>query len=232
MKKSVILFLLAVTVFGLAAQESETTRRITLEERFLSTRPELALVGQQAETGNRETKLIALQTIQGLIEDGKVSSGDQLVHEVLQYLSIEGTGRIVYEAGLQINYFPMVRKEACNLLGQMGGEQARITLLSVLSRDPEPMVLSEAAYALGQIGFNENNEVSTALAEAVLNQDPVLPDNNFGYTSLLVFEKLAERNNGLNDPNAFRAIIQIAQGNYIKVVREKALEVLTKLREY
>ena len=94
------------------------------------------------------------------------------------------------------------------------------------------MVLSEAAYAVGQIGYNENNEVSTALAEAVLNQDPVLPDNNFGYTSLLVFEKLAESNGGLNDPNAFRAIIQIAQGNYIKVVREKALAVLATLREY
>jgi hypothetical protein len=98
--------------------------------------------------------------------------------------------------------------------------------------DNEPMVLAEAAYALGQIGINEGNEVSKALANVMFVQDPVIPDNNLAFASLLAFEKLAEANRGLTDSAALEAIIGIAQGNYIKKVRLKAIDVLNKLREY
>ncbi|MBT3275735.1 MAG: HEAT repeat domain-containing protein, partial [Spirochaetales bacterium] len=57
-------------------------------------------------------------------------------------------------------------------------------------------------------------------------------DNNFAFASLLAFEKLAASNGGLNDATAFEAIIHIAQGNYIKKVRLKAVQVLDSLRDY
>ena len=94
------------------------------------------------------------------------------------------------------------------------------------------MVLSEAVYQLGVIGLNENNEVSSAIAEAVRRQNVINPSDNFAYASLLAFQKLSAANSGLQDPNAFRSIIMIAQGPYIWEVRVKANEVLTDLRKY
>ena len=57
-------------------------------------------------------------------------------------------------------------------------------------------------------------------------------NDNFAYASLLAFEKLAELNGGLNDTTAFEASIRIAQGNYIRKVRVKAVQVLDVLRNY
>lgn len=224
-----ILLLAAFTVFPVLAQS--TDRRTTVEELYLEN-VEVQIVLEQAQAAERETKLIALNTLKNMIDSGKVGTGDPDAHLVLDYLANEGTGRVVYEGGRLLNYYPVVRREAANLLGQLGGENSRLSLVEMLRTDDEPMVLSEAAYALGQIGYNENNEVSTALADAVFQQDPLVPDNNFAFTVLLVYEKLAQKNNGLSDPNAFRAIIQIAQGNYIKVVKQKAVEVLNSLRKF
>jgi hypothetical protein len=60
----------------------------------------------------------------------------------------------------------------------------------------------------------------------------VKPDNNFAFASLLAFEKLAKKNNGLQDPTSFQAIVEISQGNYIRAVKEKALQVLDELKKY
>lgn len=147
-------------------------------------------------------------------------------------LSGEGQTREIRENSRLINYFPEVRRRSANLLGQLGGERSKESLVKVVLTDIEPMVMSEAAYALGVLGLNNDNEASQAIAFAVLSQDGVIPDNNFAFASLLAFQKLAEANNGLNDPSAFEAIIRIAQGNYIKKVRLKAVEVLNSLRKY
>ena len=58
------------------------------------------------------------------------------------------------------------------------------------------------------------------------------PDSNFAFAVLLAFEKLAKANDGIESPEAFRAIIRIAQGNYVRDVKKKAVQVLDKLREY
>jgi hypothetical protein len=94
------------------------------------------------------------------------------------------------------------------------------------------MVLAEAAYALGVIGINENNQVSRSLASVVLSQDAIAPDNNFAFASLLAFEKIAQSNSGINDPLTYEAVIRVAQGSYIRSVRLKALEVLDLLKTF
>ena len=103
---------------------------------------------------------------------------------------------------------------------------------NVLEEDNQPMVKSEAVYALGQIGLNEQEEVSRAIAYEVMNQNIVAPDDNFAFAVLLSFDKIAEANGGIKEPAVYLALIQIAQGNYIKTVREKALEVMDNLRGY
>ena len=144
----------------------------------------------------------------------------------------EGLTRLVRENNRLVNYYPDVRRRAVNLLGQLGTDEAKESIVSILLTDIEPMVLAEAAYALGTIGSNENNVVSQAIAAMLIVHDSAAPDNNFAFASLLAFEKLAEANGGLNDPVAFESIIRIAQGNYIRSVRLKAVEVLDLLRTY
>ena len=80
--------------------------------------------------------------------------------------------------------------------------------------------------------MNEANEVVRALLYRLENEDPQMPDNNLAYAICLSMEKIAEANNGIREPEAYRALVRIAQGNYIKTVRRKALQTLDVLKEY
>ena len=98
------------------------------------------------------------------------------------------------------------------------------------------MVKAEAAYALGIIGMNDGNEVVRALLYTLENENPQMPDNNLAYAVCLSVEKIVEANNGDLEGSAYgdlaRTLVRIAQGNYIKTVRRKALQTLEVLKEY
>jgi plasmid stability protein len=217
-------------IFGAFGQDSGTEES-TVEELYLQN-IEIMIIKEQASIVDRDMKLIALESIQEMVDDGKVDSDNLEIMNVLDYLSLEGIGTVVKEDNRQLNNFPEVRRRACNILGQVGGEESKEILTYVLRTDDEPMVLAEAAYALGEIGLNEASQVSEALAEAVLSQDALNPDNNFAFAALLAFKKLAEKNDGLRDNLSYKAIVQISQGNYIRTVKLKANEVIELLREY
>jgi len=222
-----LIFALAMIAQMGYSQETE----LTIEELYLQN-AEIRIIREQAVSQNRDMKLDALENIQEMLDDGKLTTGAPEAHFVLDYLSGEGLTHTVRESGRLTNYYPEVRRQAVNLLGQLGGENSQETLVSVLLNDIEPMVMAEAAYALGQLGNNEENFASQAIANVILFEDVRLPDNNLAFASLLAFEKLAATNGGLNDPAAFEAIIRIAQGNYIRKVRLKAVQVLDSLRQY
>ncbi len=231
MKKRALSVFLILVFASLTQIGYSQDRELTIEELYLQN-AEIRIIREQAVSQDQDMKLLALENIQEMMDSGKLSTGAPEAHFVLDYLAGEGLSHQVRENRRLINYYPEVRRQAANLLGQLGGENSQLSLISVLYDDIEPMVKAEAAYALGQIGSNENNMVSQAIANVILLEEYALPDNNLAFASLLAFEKLAAANGGLNDSSAFEAIIRIAQGNYIKKVRLKAVQVLDSLRRY
>lgn len=221
----IILFCLPLCIFA------QDTGEVTVEELYLEN-IELGLIRAQAMSTDRDSKLRALANLEEMIESGKITpeSADALL--LLDYLAMEGVSRQVRMNGRLINYFPMVRKKAVELLGKIKGDTAKDILLDVLGDDNEPMVKAEAAYALGLIGLNDNEEVTRALAYELMNQTSVSPDDNFAYAVMLSYEKLAEANGGIREPSVYLSLIQVSQGNYVKAVRDKALEVMDTLRTY
>jgi hypothetical protein len=216
----------------LAAQDTE--RELTVEELYLRD-IEFQILSEKAFSDDREIKLDVLDEIEAMIEEGDVDDPDK-VEFVLEYLGMEGTARRVRESARLINYYPEVRRRSANLLGRLGGEKAKDALVSILLIDDEPMVKAEAAYGLGVIGMNDGNEVVRALLYTLENEDPQMPDNNLAYAVCLAVEKIVEANDGNLDSAAYadlaRTLVRIAQGNYIKTVRRKALQTLEVLKEY
>ena len=227
-----------LVVVGLAAAvllgAQSTQRELTVEELYLRD-IEFQILSEKAFSDNREIKLDVLDEIEAMIEDGTVDDPDK-VEFVLEYLGMEGTARRVRESARLINYYPEVRRRSANLLGRLGGARAKDALVSILLIDDEPMVKAEAAYALGVIGMNDGNEVVQALLYTLENEDPQMPDNNLAYAVCLAVEKIVEANDGDLDSAAYsdlaRTLVRIAQGNYIKTVRRKALQTLEVLKEY
>ncbi len=228
------IFMLAsflLPVVNVYSQDHANGKETTVEELFLQS-IELTVIGEMATNSSRESKLEALSSIEDMIENGRASSNDQDLVSILDYLSLSGSGVQMRESGLLINNYPEVRRRACESLGKIGGEEAKASLINILLTEKEPMVLAEAAYGLGTIGLNKNNQVTQALSFSILGQNIMSPDNNYAFAVLLAFEKIAEANNGIEDPSAIRALIRIQNGNYIKTVQRKAKSVIDKLRAY
>jgi HEAT repeat protein len=231
MKAKITVIMIAAALLAAAlAGAQESKKELTVEELYLRD-IEFQILSEKAFSTDPELKLSVLDEIEKTIRDGQVKDRNK-VEFVLEYLAMEGTARRVRENARLINYFPEVRRRAANLLGQLGGEGARNALISVLVIDDEPMVKAEAAYALGVIGMNEGSGTVKAILYTLERENPAQPDNNLGYAICLALEKIAKKNNGIKEPEAYRALVRIAQGPYIRTVKQKALETLEELKKY
>ncbi len=223
----VLVFCLGIPVF---AQEESSSGQ-SIEDLYLSQDLEIQILRSQALANDRELKQLALRDIRVLIENGTLSSANSGVYVILESLASEGVARQVRQSGAVINNFPEIRRESVELLGKVGGPTARDTLIRILRDDPEPMVLAEAAYALGTIGLNEDNLVSDYLVSTLLQENASsTPDNNLAYSIILSLEKLSAANGGLSDPEVINALLETAASPYIRSVRRRAVEAIVNMR--
>ena len=221
---------LVVLITGFAfSQNTSGDRPATIEELYLSQEIEIQIISSQARSNDRDAKLLAIETVRRLYEDGDLQITPELF-TVIESLATEGTSREVRSGGRIVNYFPVVRKEAAALLGDIGGPGAKSVLLEIVREDPEPMVLAEAIYGLGKIGLNDDNEVTDHLIFALTRENAQLaPDNNLALATLLALEKLVEQGVTL-DSDTVALIIDISTNyRYITIVRDRAQDVLAGL---
>lgn len=228
-----IAFLLIVSYSGFS-QNQETGRddmeSRTIEDLFLSQDIELQILRSQALGTDPEMKRLALRNIRSMVEQGTQSEG---MYVILEALASEGVARQIRSGGAVMNNFPLIRREAAELLGQVGGARAKDTLVRVLRDDPEPVVLAEAAYALGMIGLNDNREVSDHLVHTLLRENASsTPDNNLAFSIIISLERLSETNGGLADPEVINALLETASSPYIRTVRRRAVDAIVNMRDH
>jgi len=219
---------LAITVAA-TAQSNNQRREMTVEESYLQESIEIMIIRETARAHSREQKLIALEYVKDAIERGNTSDE---IRQTLDFLSREGRRNWARENGRLVNNFPDVRRQSAKYLGQMGTEEARISLLEILQFENEPMVLQEAIKSLGDIGLNENNETVNYIAWVMNRFNSTNPDNLMALATIDAFEKIARKNNGINAPDAVRALVLISEGQYVTPVKERSRQLLAELRTY
>ncbi len=215
------------------ADEPQADGPLTIEELYLEQDVDMRVIGTQARSSNRQSKALAVQAIRSMLNDGRITADNPELVPILRGLALEGTARKTRQgSGTVVNNFPEIRRSAAQLLGEVGGPGAQEALIKVLRSDDEPMVLAEAVYALGLIGENENNAVTSEIALMLRDQNSrTNPDNNLAYASLLALDRIAGQNGGVNDTLLIDAVLDIAgHGAYLRVVRLKAVETLFALR--
>ncbi|MBP7095583.1 MAG: HEAT repeat domain-containing protein [Spirochaetia bacterium] len=209
---------------------AQATGEKTVEEAYLQETLETLIIREQAHADGRDMKLVALQYIEQAISEGR--KGEE-IRLALEYLALETTQVSIREAGYGrvINDYPDVRAKACELLAEFPSVETKDALLKVALADRETMVISAAIRSLGKIGINEADEVTTAISFIVNKYDLLLPDNSLAFEALVALELLHDETGALKDAAAIRMIMRIADGNYIKPVKDKARALLDKLRK-
>lgn len=238
MKKSFATGIVLLVVMGAAAfaqQAADADRPSTIEDVFLRQQIEMQILASQARSSDRESKLTALETVRKMYESGDLQAAPE-TFDIITLLATEGTSNQVRQAGRVINNYPVVRKEAAALLGDIGGPQAQNVLLTMVREDPEPMVLAEAIYALGKIGPQENADMVGDHIVFTLTREnaKISPDNNLALATLLALQKLFDQGMEFEDPGQLQdtvgLIIDISTNyRYISIVRDRARDVLARL---
>ena len=187
----------------------------------------------QALAPDIQTKLSVIAEIRERARAGGVSAEDKNVLRVLRYLAGEGTLTMKRNQILPAANFPEARRSSCETLGYIGGEASREILLSVLKTDTEPMVLSEAAVALGKITPTPDEEIISVFMN-LLKTKVLAPgaDNNLAMALLGTLDKFAGSRAGLRDENLFRCLMRILDAPLMPVVRQKARALIEKMKGF
>lgn len=219
--KSLPVFVAALLVAAVSVHAEGSDSIMTVEEAYLNS-VEGVIIKELATSEGRDSKMVALQYIENAIGAGRTSED---IQAALDSLASEGINSVVKENGRTMNNFPDVRMKACELLGQMGTTEAKDTLITVMYSDNEPSVITAAVKSLGELGYNDNDEVVEMINWITRKFDIILPTSSLALEVLNTYERLAPQ---VQDKSGMiSAIIRIANNyNYVTPVRNRAYEVL------
>lgn len=211
----------------LPAQE----RPLTIEQLYLEEGLGIQVLRSQALSSRRENKENALETMRGLVEDGQIAANDSGYIAILRVLATDGSSYQVRTGGRVIYNYPDIRRDAVELLGEIGGEQAIHIIREVLRYERDVMVLSQAIHAVGQTGLDGEGAMTRLIGRILIRENAQrYPDMNLMYVTLRTIEALAlEDTEGLASTELIDNLIMISTGPYNSILRDQAQSTLTTL---
>ncbi|MEL3906644.1 MAG: HEAT repeat domain-containing protein [Treponema sp.] len=204
-----------------SSSDKDSGNMITVEQAYLNS-IEGVMIKEMVAAEGRDSKLVALQYIENALNEGRKT---EEIQAALSSLATTGLSTVIREDGRVINNYPDIRRRACELLGQMGTDEAKDVLVAVMYTDNEPSVITAAVKSLGTIGKNNNDEVSDMINWIARKFDTVNPTSSLALEILNTFERMAGSIS--NKKDMFETIMRIANNySYVTPVRTKAHEVM------
>lgn len=212
---------LAMTGAVFAQSRTETT----VEDEYLSSIEDV-IITELTASPEYENKVLALQYLENALNEGRTSPD---MVSALKSLAGEGVTTKARTNGRLMNNYPDIRKKACELLGQVATEDAKNTLVQIISDDQESMVVAAAVHSLGDIGLNENDEVVGAIEFLQRRYAALNPSSSLALEILFAYEKLADT---VQDRSPMIESIAAIAANYrfATTVRTKAYDLLRSLQ--
>ncbi len=221
--------LLTFSAFGqtqsVQSQNNSTKSEQNVEDTYLSS-VEDVVITELAMSDERDNKQVALQYLEDAVNEGRTTPD---MMRALDTLAGEGINTQSRTNGRLVNNYPDIRAKACDLLGQVHTEESKASLVKIALADNEPMVITAAIRALGDVGINNGDEVTETIAWAQKKNSILNPTSSLALEVLNAYEKLADTVE--NKSSMIQTVSAIATNyRYVTPVRTKALDLLKKLQ--
>jgi plasmid stability protein len=220
----------ATSVLPLSGQEPTEEPR-SIEELYLESDVGIAVIRSQILSEDRGIQLLGLNVLQAQVERGSIDPDGEAYVELLETALAGGVMNLSNNRSLLPDgYDPEIRIVAARLLAESGRDEAVEILYDVLRFDPEPSVKAQAMYSLGAIGKDPDQTVSYLIARLISRESTRQADEAMVYAGLQSIQALVRvvGREALH-PDVHDAVVGVAAGNYNRVVRTKAIELLSEL---
>ncbi|MCH5289003.1 MAG: HEAT repeat domain-containing protein [Treponema sp.] len=223
LKKAACIACMTTLAWGAFAQQN-TRSEESADSAYLSSIEDLVIT-ELAASEELDNKLVALTYLESAIEDGRTSP-DMMA--ALDQLAGEGITSQSRTNGRVVNNFPQVRAAACDLLAKVPTEESKTTLKKIALADNEPMVITAAVRALGEIGLNDNDDAVETIAWVSQKNLYVNPTSSLALEVVIAYEKLADKVE--NKTAMLQSVNKIASNHlFVSTVRNRAKELSQKL---
>ena len=223
LKKAACIACMTTLAWGAFAQQN-TRSEESADSAYLSSIEDLVIT-ELAASEELDNKLVALTYLESAIEDGRTSP-DMMA--ALDQLAGEGVTSQSRTNGRVVNNFPQVRAAACDLLAKVPTEESKTTLRKIALADNEPMVITAAVRALGEIGLNDNDDAVETIAWVSQKNLYVNPTSSLALEVVIAYEKLADKVE--NKTAMLQSVNKIASNHlFVSSVRNRAKELSQKL---
>ncbi len=213
-----------VTSAGLRAQQQGQQTGSETEETLREQRA--YLLNLMSFSSDATEARLALQSLAQLVEDGQLSRDDSLLIEALTRLAQRGTALKIYDGkGNVLNNDYVVRSDACNFLGKLGGDRAVGGLIAVMQSDIEPVVVAVAMESLVKALPEGSPTLIRMLTEVFYSYHTSHQDNTLARSFLYAAAEYGANSNGkLLSPYLLQAVHDMSTPNsaYITSLRIKA----------
>lgn len=220
MKKIGLLIIFIIIFSQIAFSETIEEQRLRMREQKIMT------YIYQARNGDRNQKIDVLDKILAEFDTLKYSADDKKLVDLVVFLTEEGSTRQEFENGRLVNDFPEVRRKSVQVLGKLGGDEARDALINILINDQSAAVRAEACLSLAKVGDNTNGEALSALV--YIYRSTYKPDPNFVMAIIQAVKELA-KDNSTAYADAIYILSEIQIGNYNRNIRDAAYEAIREL---
>jgi HEAT repeat protein len=223
-----VLFALTTVVSPTSLPAQDEEEPLSVEELYLSSEITLSTLAVQMQSPGRDVQLLALDTLKSQLERGTIDSEDEAVLEALEPLVQQGVIESFEDNRWGIDsYDPVVRREAVNVVAQLGTDAARSVLVRTVRHDPEPIVRAAALFGLSRLGVDPDGSVSRAIAKMMLQEHLQQFDEGVMYAALVALNSIASEPDNVVDTSAMEMLVTVASdGRYSRSFRELALETL------
>ncbi len=171
-------------------------------------------------------KPLALQRLSQLIDSGQLQQDDELTINTLLRLAQQGTAQKNYDndGNLTNNNF-LVRAAACNLMGKLGGNIVKASLVSIMESDNEPTIVAIAMENILKIDPQGSPTLIENIVSNFYKYHYTNRDNALANTFIYVAAAYAANSDGkLLSPALLQAVhdVSLPSNSYTTAIRTKA----------